>query len=196
MLQKQRKKFVLTLKHCSKHSQKHYISSKKVTPSPLYPVFHLKEHCYLQKIKKFILIAMSYSGAKENVSTHLHYHLQISKCSGLVHSRLILSLSRGNNIDSGTTRARMESSYDRMEGMAEERRVKRLTITSIWPRSCHHFNAMARSHLRFYSSLFDELCRTMTAFWEWNWRQPLRTIEGCILRDMVMRSLQRLRNIC
>ena len=44
---------------------------------------------------------------------------------------VIVIMVGGNDIDSGTTRARMESSYSRMERMAEGRRAKRRKITSI-----------------------------------------------------------------
>ena len=42
---------------------------------------------------------------------------------------MIVIMVGGNDIDSGTTRARMGSSYARIELIAKERRVKRLIIT-------------------------------------------------------------------
>ena len=91
---------------------------------------------------------------------------------------IIVMMVGGNDLDRGTPRASIEASYARMENLARIRGVKRLIVTSIWPRRDANFNAVARTHARVCSSLYQNLRRNLITFWEWDERQPFRTYDG------------------
>ena len=94
---------------------------------------------------------------------------------------ILVVMAGGNDLSSGATKHYFDRHYQWLEEQAWRLRLKSVIITSIWPRGDRQYNRMALAHNTYMVHKYFP--NPFVTFWEWDLRQPFRTVDGVHLEQ-------------
>ena len=101
---------------------------------------------------------------------------------------IVIIMVGGNDLDRGATHVCFEHAYAVFERLARQAGIRSVIITSLLPRQDPWFNTRARQHFRECWDRYYGRRDSIITFWQWDLRQPFRTIDGVHLERPAYRK--------